>query len=281
MPEGDTVHRTAAYLAERLLGRAVRSVRLGRGPKIGLGCPSAPGPLPGLEGRAVEEVSAEGKHLWIRFEGGLALRSHLGLHGSWHRYGLGEPWQKPAERASLVLETDEDVLVCFQAREVECLRSGGFRRTDLAARLGPDLLSPDVDIRLLPARARRLLAPETALTDVLLHQRVAGGIGNVYKSEVLFLRRANPFGCLADLPDEALAALFETARELLRKNLGPGSRTTRFADDGRGRLWVYGRAGRPCFTCGTRIRYGRSGASQRSTYWCPRCQETPPGAGPS
>ena len=120
-------------------------------------------------------------------------------------------------------------------------------------------------------RARALPA-DSLMVDVLLDQRVAAGIGNAYKSELLFLGRISPAALLGDLDDPTLLALYARAAQLIRANLGGGPRTTRPAHAGGARLWVYGRRDEPCLVCGTRIRITRHGRGQRSTYWCPACQ---------
>jgi len=228
-----------------------------------------------LVGRQVLAVRSKGKHLFIELDGGMLVRSHLGLYGTWHSYPRGAPWRKPARQASLVLETEGEVFVCFNAREVEVLSSAGFRLADAELRLGPDLTGEGLDPGLPARRARDLLAPETRLVDLLLDQRVASGIGNVYKCEVLFLSRQSPRQRLGEVPNVMLEAMYGLAAELLRRNLAGGPRVTRFIGDGRGDLWVYGRADRPCFRCGTRVRRDPIGDNPRSTYWCPLCQTGP------
>ncbi len=264
MPEGDTLHKVAAALRPHLLGRCLERVIL------------AGRPYPDLCGCPVEAVEAVGKHLLIAFAGGTTLRTHLGLYGSWHRYPRGEPWRKPTWRASAALWTAEQVLVCFNAREVECLATEGLARHPQLGRLGPDLLAPEVALGEVVARARRLGDPLAPVAEALLDQRIAAGIGNVYKSEVLFLSRVHPATPLAGLGDAAVTALYATARRLLAANLGGWTRTTtvdrRQRPDPRVRLWVYGRRGQPCLRCGCPIRHRRLGRGLRSTYWCPGCQ---------
>ncbi len=264
MPEGDTIFQVATALRPRLVGETLRRVLLAR--QSG---------AQELEGRRVEAVTAKGKHLFIELEGGITLRSHLGLYGSWHRYPHGESWLKPARWASIVLETGREVFVCFHAREVELMRSAGLRRGDLLRRLGPDLVGPEVAVDEVLARAREFLDPEAPLVDVLLDQRPACGIGNIYKSEVLFLAGVDPHTPLGEVSDVVLGRLYTLARELLRRNLDGGPRVTRIAAEGP-RLWVYGRRGRPCLRCASLIRRVRSGRDLRSTYWCPRCQPPHP-----
>lgn len=264
MPEGDTIHKVAAAIAPDLVGRRLRAGGV------------ATGTGPALAGREVTIVHALGKHLVIEFADTLVLRVHLGMHGVWHRYRRNQPWLRPRARASLVLDTGEWLLVCFAAAAVEVLRAGGPGLRAWEARLGPDLLDAATDAGTLPTRARLLAEAGTPLADLLLDQRVACGIGNVYKSEVLFLARVAPWCPVGAAPDVLLERLYRQAVVLLRANLGSGRRRTRFPDDGRGDLWVYNRAGRACLACGGEIRFGRLGRHRRVTYWCPACQ-TPSG----
>ena len=112
------------------------------------------------------------------------------------------------------------------------------------------------------------MPPEAPLVDVLLDQRIASGIGNVYKSELLFLAGWSPQRRLGETSDEELAGLYAEAARLLAINARGGSRATR---EGGG-LWVYKRAGRPCRRCSSSIRYERAGRDRRGTYSCPVCQ---------
>lgn len=260
MPEGDTIFKVAKILRDEILGATVKRGRLRDQPRVR------------LDGRRIEEVTARGKHLFLTLDDGTVLRSHLGMFGSWHRYRTGEKWRRPRRQASIELDLDRDVFVCFNAKEVEILRSGGVRRRQIETRLGTDLIAQEIDREAILARAREFLGPETLVVDLLLDQRVAAGIGNAYKSEILFLHEVNPRRTLAGLEDLQIQGMYETARSLLRKNLGRGPRVTRFARDGAGRHWVYHRLGMPCFKCGTGIAYERMGKTWRGTYWCPGCQ---------
>jgi endonuclease-8 len=194
------------------------------------------------------------------------------MYGTWHRYREGETWRKPRCQASLELLTDDDVFVCFNAKEVELVATASVRERILKTRLGPDLIDAETNPRIVVRRARALLSAETPMVDVLLDQRVAAGIGNVYKSEVLFIRQCPPLRSLESINDTALEACYATAADLLRRNLGGGRRITRFERDDAGRLWVYGRGNLPCLRCGTRISYARLGKDLRGTYWCAGCQ---------
>lgn len=260
MPEGDTVYTLAQTLGPWLKDRRLTAAWV-RGQA-----------LPSVAGCLVIGVTSRGKHLFIDLEGGHSLRNHLGLYGSWHRYRHDDSWLKPRRQASLVLDIGDRVYVCFNAREVELMHTRGFRALDQRNRLGPDLTREGVEPERLRGRALELLRADTPIVDLLLDQRVAAGIGNVYKSEVLFITRRSPLLRLHDLCHSDFFELYSTAGCLLKKNLCGGPRRTRWPDDGRGLLWVYGRAGLPCLTCGATIQRGLLGGHPRSTYWCPGCQ---------
>jgi endonuclease-8 len=273
MPEGDTLFRTAAGLRPYLLGREVRAARV-----------QGPGPVPQIHrvvGRRIDAIEAQGKNLLIRFDDGLELRTHLRMHGSWHRYRPGERWRRPPARARLVLDVDGSVAVCFDAPVVELFETRAEHLHPALARLGPDLLAPDFDA----AEAhRRLRAPERAdraIAVALLDQTALAGIGNVYKNELCWIERVSPFTPVAALDDDTLDRLIATARRLLTANVdarrGPERVTTRGDRGAPGPLYIYGRGGRPCRRCGDRIAVTRQGTDlPRTTYWCPTCQGGPP-----
>jgi len=275
MPEGDTIHKIANFLAPRLTDRRVRRLEIPPRGRTRSGGARA-GDAQASRGRTIEAVEARGKHLFIEFDDDTALRSHLGMYGSWHFYAHGEAWRKPAWQASLVLETGDAVYVCFNAKEVEWVANPSVRGRVLDMRLGPDLTAGGVDIDAVMRRARDIMEPDAPLVDVLLDQRIACGIGNVYKSEILFLRRLPPMTELAAVGDAALAACYALASELLGSNLGGGKRVTRREPDQAGRLWVYGRGGSPCLRCDGVIEHARLGRHHRGTWWCAQCQSQRP-----
>jgi endonuclease-8 len=265
MPEGDTIFRSADVLRRPLLGGVVREAW--SQPRPGLARVPR---LSRLEGRTVESVEARGKHLLIGFSGGLWLRTHMRMRGSWHRYRVGEAWRLPESRASAMLRTDSAVAVCFDAPEVELLTARELGRHAALSTLGPDLLGRTFDAD--EAVRRLLAAPATAIGEALLNQRAVAGIGNVYKSEVCFLERLDPWAPVGSVEAAALRAALSTARRLLQANLRGGARVTTGVNAPGRSLWVYGRAGRPCRRCGTLIVGRRQGEQARMTYWCPRCQ---------
>lgn len=241
-----------------------------------------------LEGRRVAAVRSRGKHLLIDFEGGLTLHTHMGMQGSWHRYRPGERWRERVDDAVAVLETPSAVVVCFRAPTVELIQTRALSLHPVLSRLGPDLVENEPDLN---DAVRRLRASPASLGQALLDQQVVAGIGNVYRSETLFIERMDPFGRASDLPPGQARQLLATAARLLRANAGGGERVTMpdasgarpdaSGDGSRNRArWVYRRAGLPCRRCGTRIEASSVGTPPRRLYWCPTCQSGRPTPAP-
>jgi len=269
MPEGDTLFRTAAGLRPYLAGRAVTAARA-----------SGPGAVPQvhrLVGQTVTTVEAIGKNLIIRFDGGLELRTHLRMNGSWHRYRPGERWRRPPGRARLVLEVEGSVAVCYDAPVVELFETRTEAIHPSLSRLGPDLLRSDLDVAEAHRRLRHSSRADVTIAEALLDQQALAGIGNVYKCELLWIERVSPFSPVRDIDGPTLERLILSARRLLVANVtrrgGPERVTTAGDRAAGGPLYVYGRRGRPCRRCGTPIETVRQGCDlQRLTYWCPCCQ---------
>lgn len=279
MPEGDTVAKVANVLRKELDGELLTRcvIRGVYGSER-------------LAGARVIEVETLGKHLLIHLDRDVQLRVHLGMHGSWHRYPHGVRWKRPQSTAAVVLETQSIVLVCFNALDIEVIPTPQRHWHRQLGNLGPDLLSSEEpDWSDILKRCARLHPAEDPLGELLLDQRVAAGIGNVYKSELCFMgplkhdaftfsdNAYSPWTAWANLQPGELQAVFQRARVLLQANLGGWFRTTRV--DRRqhealpdGDLYVYGRVGEPCFRCGEKIERGFQGLQNRVTYWCPNCQ---------
>ena len=229
-------------------------------------------------GRTLDSVSARGKHLLMTFSGGLVLRTHLRMHGSWHIYPTGARWKRPAGDMRVLVCTAAACAVGFNVPIAELLTTRELEKHAQLRALGPDLLkSPDRDEIL-----RRMRAHDgDPIAEVLLNQRVAAGIGNVFKSEILFVAGVQPFTQTSALSDAQLARIIDIALEQLAANVMSsaqtlshitGRRTTRSLDPSA-KLWVYGRGGKPCRRCGTAIQSRKTGLDARVTYWCPSCQQ--------
>ena len=278
MPEGDTLARIAITLQEALAGRRVERFE---------------SPLPalrdvGLEGRVIERVESRGKHLLIRFDDGRTLHTHLRMSGDWRLQARG-----PRRARDLVaIETSDRAAVLVRRPGagappiVRLLSADALRRDRVLRSLGPDVLAADFDAA---EAARRLHASVHAtVAEALLDQRDVAGIGNEWKSELLFLSGIDPRTPPREVSEARWLELLARARELLIKNVSRG-KSGRFAipfswsaaspRGGRASRfgagpskWVYGRANKPCLRCGAPIRFLRQGLDRRSTYHCPHCQ---------
>jgi endonuclease-8 len=272
MPEGDTIYRAAQTLHRVLAGRTVTRFESVY-PAVTRVADDHP-----VVGRTIESVSARGKHLLVAFSGDLVLRTHMRMNGSWHIYRTGERWQRPARDMRVLVATAEAVAVGFTVPVAELLTTRQLARHKELRALGPDWLDPAFD-RTEAVRRMRERAGE-AIGDVLLNQRVTAGIGNVLKSEILFLAGVHPFTPVSALDEERLQRLVDIAREQLAANVRSraqtlvpftGRRTTRSMDPNK-KLWVYGRGGQRCRRCGAPIESRKTGLDARITYWCPKCQ---------
>jgi endonuclease-8 len=263
VPEGDTVYRTTSVLRAALVGHPVTA----------FDAPRLIGIRPTL-GSLIEDVSCRGKHIEITFDDGVILHTHLVMTGSWHLYRHEERWRKSPTRLRVAIETPEWIAVCFSAPIVETYRRADRRRHAVMGSLGPDLCLADVDLAVAVERMGRYPGGTTSIAEVLLDQRVACGIGNVYKSEVLWACGLDPFTPLVEVPVSMRADLLHVAATMLQANLNGGPRTTTL--DAPGGLAVYGRWAKPCVRCRTPIEQRRHGDQARITFWCPGCQLPPP-----
>ena len=276
MPEGDTLHRIAARIGPVLTDGAVAALSL-----------ADRGEVAEARGWIVTGVRALGKHLLIAFDAGWTLRAHLGMNG---RVFVARPNQRiPRHPTFTVTVAPKDggpggpaTVACVRAYRAELLRSKHLPRHARLSRLGPDLLADPVDLDAVVERALDPAHGAREVADVLLDQRIASGVGNVYKSEVLFVERIHPRTTMAALDAGSVRRVYERAAELLRKNLRTRRRTTvptrRRPYPNSPRLWVYERTGEPCLDCGTPIRRFTQGDMARGTWYCPTCQPDLPGA---
>lgn len=257
MPEGDTIHHAAGLIRPVLLGREPQEIltpqprhRLDRWPAK-------------LAGRAVSAVDVHGKHLLIRFEGGLTLHSHLRMTGSWRVVRAGAPWRRARRRAWLVMLCDGWEVVQFDGPVLELMSDSRARSDRRLTRLGQDVLGASFDDAAFLRRLRED-DPTRPIGDALLEQRTVAGIGNVWKAESCFAAGIDPWRRVADVRDEEAVAVVRFARERMAISAREGAAARPRA--------VYGRAGLPCPRCGARIRARGQWEDNRNTFWCPACQ---------
>jgi Formamidopyrimidine-DNA glycosylase len=268
MPEGDTVYLAAKRLDAAFGGRTLTSSDF-RLPALATA---------DMTGKRVEQVRAYGKHLLFRFEDSWTLHTHFRMDGTWHLYRSGERWRGgPGHQIRIVLTNEDAVAVGYRLHDVALLPTN--REDEVIGHLGPDILDDEWNLdaaleRLDQAGDRRTPSIAAALTD----QRILAGIGNIYRCESLFLAGIHPWLPVAQLPPADRRSVLEIAHRLMMRNRDRASQST--TGDERRAHYVYGRAGRSCLRCGTRIAVravesqGRDAgaANEQRVMWCPTCQ---------
>jgi endonuclease-8 len=280
MPEGDTIFRTARSLSRALVGKPITGFRSNY-PQITRFHDDTP-----LTGQQVERVESRGKWLLIYFSGGGILVTHMLMSGSWHIYRPGEPWLQPRVNMRIVIETSTCQAVGFRVPVAQMHSMRSLARDRRIPPADSDVLSSRFDADAVIQRIRACANEE--IGDVLLHQEVLAGVGNVFKSEICFVTGINPFCRVSALTAEQLDAVVHSAQKLLAANVledsgdpivtyrGQRRRTTHGYPGAS--LWVYGRNGDRCRRCGDPVRRRVQGPEVRRTFWCQHCQPMPDGS---
>ncbi|MFZ1947921.1 MAG: DNA-formamidopyrimidine glycosylase family protein [bacterium] len=255
MAEGPLVHRMARELGGALKGKRV-DVEFG---------PKAPGALkplePSLRGVRLMDVEAFGKQFRFVFADGRTLLVHLMMWGWWRVYRRGEPWDRPADRARVVVRSRDREAVAFSAPVVRLFGKGELVRDKTWGDLGPDPLRKDFSAAEFRRRLRR--KPSRTIGEALLDQRVISGIGNIVKIELLFGARVHPRRTVASLTPQELGRVLAWTRKLMTKWL---------KERGNEDEWIriYRGSSKPCPRCGERVEHFTQGG--RTTYACAGCQ---------
>jgi endonuclease VIII len=232
-------------------------------------------------------VESRGKWLLIHFSGGGTLATHMLMSGSWHIYRPGERWQQPRINMRIVLENSDYVAVGFRVPVAKILQPQELARATRIPEPAIDVLSEDFDAA--QVLHRLLMHKNEEIADLLLHQEVLAGVGNVFKSEICFVTATNPFCKVAALSESKAAAIIVIAQKLVAANVqedsadtivtyGGRKRRTTHESDPAASLYVYGRNGEPCRSCGESIRRRIQGPDARVTFWCQHCQPMPDGS---
>ena len=260
MPEGDTLHHAALRVGAALAGHVPDSLET---PHPRFGRDRWPDRL---AGRRVVAVEAVGKHLLIRFDGGLVLHSHLRMTGMWSVVRRGDRWPRSPRSAWLVVRRDDHEVVQFGGPVLELMTAARVRTDPRIACLGPDIVAPPQFDETRFLRRLREDDQTRGLGDALLDQHIVAGIGNFWKSEACWLAGVDPWRRLADIGDLEALAVVRAVRPLMQESARHGRQSDYRA--------IYGKAGAPCPRCGAPalIKARGQGDDARTTYWCPACQ---------
>jgi endonuclease-8 len=257
MPEGDTIHYAANRIRPVLEGQVPDAIRTPHPRHAKDRWPER------LHGRAVTDVTAHGKHLFLRFGDDLTIHSHLRMTGSWRVHPEGQRWARAPRRAWLVITKDDNNVVQFDGPVLELMTETRRRFDRRLALLGPDIIKDDFDADEVVRRARAD-DPTRGLGDALLDQRIVAGIGNLWKAEGCWLAELDPWRSLQDVSDDELHRVLDELRPRMQESARDGNQA-------RHRK-IYNNTGRACPRCGTRITSRGQGDDNRTTYWCPGCQ---------
>ncbi len=274
LPEVETVRR---MLDERVLGRVVRRVNLsGKRLRAPVGVAS----IRRLIGRRIQTTGRLGKYLFLHFDRGLTLLSHLGMSGRW-LFSIGPPEERLPHVHATLSFTDGSVLRFQDPRRFGLLRvvaTAALARVPELASLGPDPMTDPPRGRALAARAR---GRKVAVKSFLLDQKQIAGVGNIYASEILHRAGVHPARAAGRLAEREWDEIAEATGDVLKEAIAGSGTTfsmyrTLWNEPGQygDRLRVYDRLGEPCLRCGTPIR--RLVLGQRSSFFCPVCQPRRP-----
>ncbi|CCC44834.1 Fpg/Nei family DNA glycosylase [Mycobacterium canetti] len=267
MPEGHTLHRLARLHQRRFAGAPV-SVSSPQG--------RFADSASALNGRVLRRASAWGKHLFHHYVGGPVVHVHLGL------YGTFTEWARPPD--GLLPEPAGQVRMRMVGAEfgtdlrgpTVCESIDDGEVADVVARLGPDPLRSDANPSLAWSRITKSRRPIGAL---LIDQTVIAGVGNVYRSELLFRHRIDPYRHGRGIGEPEFDAAWYDLVSLMKVGLRRGKIIVVRPEHDHGlpsylpdrpRTYVYRRAGQPCRVCGEVIRTAL--LEGRNVFWCPACQ---------
>ncbi|MEI9966433.1 MAG: bifunctional DNA-formamidopyrimidine glycosylase/DNA-(apurinic or apyrimidinic site) lyase [Candidatus Moraniibacteriota bacterium] len=283
MPELPEVQTVVSQLDKKISGKRIASVWSDWQKKI---YPSFKAFSEEVQGARVKGVRRLGKHVVIDLDNGRSIVAHLKMTGHFLI-------KTKKNRKQLAFTEDRmngyiHHILAFAdgtTAEFSDMRKFGWLRalpTDVVealpsiASLGIDALSPALTAEkfraLFEKRGHRLIAP------LLLEQHIVSGIGNIYRSEGLFLAGILPDRLTDSLSRAEWQKLYASLRRVLRQAVklrgtsdGDFRDTDGLAGTFQKTLHVYRREGLPCKKCGTILKRKKMG--QRSVYFCPVCQK--------
>jgi len=271
MPEGPEIRRAADRLERALLERPLTGVFFA----FDTLAPRAQA----LIGQRVTAVEPRGKALLTRFDGGLTMYSHNQLYGRWYVMKSGRT-PKTGRSLRVALHNDRHSALLYSASDVDLLDEDGLASHPFLARLGPDILDRGLTAEIIDERLGAPRFRRRSLAALYLDQAFLAGNGNYLRSEILFFAGLRPTLRPTDLGASARARLARTTLTIARRSYRTGGITNppslvasmkaQGVTRGALRFAVFGRAGRPCHACGTRIE--RVAMSGRRLYFCPHCQ---------
>ena len=271
MPEGPEIKRAADAIAKAILHQSITEIFF------------AFDHLKSFEDTLADAtiiaVEPRGKALLTRFDNHLNIYSHNQLYGKW-MVRKAHCYPKTNRQLRLAIHTPKKSALLYSASDIDVLADDDLATHPFLCRIGPDVLHPDTTVEQV---AERLMAKpfyRRRLTTLLLDQHFLSGLGNYLRSEILFAAGVHPSLRPVDCTAVQIQALAEMAIALPRQSYETGGITNnldRVADlkaqgltRSKYRYFVFSRAFKPCYECGTAIIKDRTGG--RRYYYCPTCQ---------
>jgi len=262
VPEGHTLHRLARLHQRRFAGaRVAVSSPQGRFTDAAA-----------VDGRLFTGASVWGKHLFHHYDGGPIVHVHLGLYGTFREAPV--PMALPVGQVRMRIVGTEFGTDLRGPTACELLDEAQV--SSIVARLGPDPLRRDADPDLV---WERIMKSRKSIGALLMDQRVIAGIGNVYRSELLFRHHIDPYRPGRDIGAAEFAEAWTDLVALMKVGVRRGKIVVVRPEHDHGapsyapnrpRTYVYRRAGEPCRVCGTPVRTAE--LEGRNLFWCPTCQ---------
>ena len=270
MPELPEVETTLRGVSPYLVGHVVREVIV-RDKRLRWPVPDS---IHELEGQRITAGTRRGKYMLFECSKGTLLL-HLGMSGSLRVADPETPWRKH-DHVALTTDRGKQIRLHDPRRFGAALFIEGDAQTHpLLCDLGPEPLSADFTSAYLHGKCGQRSAPIKA---VIMDSHVIVGVGNIYACEALFMAGIHPDMAASKVSKPRLGKLVKAIREVLAASIEMGGTTLRDFVNEKGEpgyfkqtLRVYGREGEPCLTCGAKVK--RSVMSNRSTFYCPRCQK--------
>jgi endonuclease VIII len=267
MPEGPEI-----FLAARAVHEAVAQQPC----TIELNYPPLAAKARSLRGIQIQRVHARSKAMLTEFANGLVLYSHNQLYGQWVVHAADEPLLKRQVR--LIISTAKHQAVLYSATDFAWLKAGKEHEHAYIAKLGPEVLSSEVNAAQIANRLAQF--PRRVIADALLDQHVLAGLGNYLRADILLVARINPLRKIASLSNQDLLRIAKACKTLTQRSVQKQGVVRPWAayqatrktgsDYESARFFVFDREAAPCWECATPI--SRITHSGRGLFYCLKCQ---------
>ena len=271
MPEGPEIRRAADQIERVLKGQVAQAVQFG--------LPLLKQYEKSLTGQSVLGIETRGKAMLTHFDHGLTIYSHNQLYGVWRVVKRGK-LPNTRRQLRLAIHTPQHSALLYSASDISVWSTSQLDQHPFLARIGPDILKPDLTWRAVAERLASQRFCRRALSSVYLDQAFLAGLGNYLRSEILFIAGAHPAKKAQDLTRGELGKLARTTLDVAHRSYRLGGVTVserqykalrkQGLTHGKARFFVFARASQRCRVCKAKIQ--RESANARRIYICPGCQ---------